>query len=568
MHTRYPSMGEVFFALCKSVDTPVSLGAWLRFEHNQLALAEMEISPGDYHDAESFAVDYLVVSFLSKYKGLKTGLNLEDEALRKFETSETQCKETNIRLRKARSGATLCDAFTAGILFDAKRKISALLGRCSLFAIEPWFGWGPGATYEIPRRRSFVDTKVCELPFAVTRDSRGLFDSVVRSDRHWSDAVGASQPLTTEVNVCRQAAVPKSAKTHRLIAVEPRANSFLQKGVGGFIRSRLKRVGVNLDDQKRNQDGAKRAYTDRLATLDLKAASDTVAIELVYELLPLDWALLLDDLRSKYIETMSGEKVRLEKFSSMGNGFTFELESLIFWAITRSVVDALQGGGEVLVYGDDIICPQSCAPRVIDVLAFIGFTVNDQKSFTEGNFYESCGKHFFQGKEVTPIYQKETIVTSTGSSDSDGTLKESPVEIELLRLGNRLIRYAYRYGSEDRLLQWISSPWRRCWRGAASTKFFQIPLGTEGDDGWVLPADEFATRKQDRNFGISCKVMVFPQKRFPAHERALLAWTLRRGVKTEQPFGGEVTSSPDTTMSVPTAGTRWVMPSWEFAISF
>lgn len=548
---RYPSMREVFFALCKKVDSPVSLGAWLRFEHDQLALAKMEIKPKDYQDASAFAADYLVVSFLSKWKGLNTGLDLDAEAISKFITSENICFKTNQRIRKARCEPI--DQFTASIISMAKRKISALIGPCSLFKIEPWLGWGPGATYEIPRRRAFVDTKMAELPFAVTPAAEELFASVVGCDLHWSQAVKGT--LTTQVDRCRIAAVPKNAKTHRIIAVEPRANSFLQKGVGGYFRERLKRVGVNLDDQGLNQDGARRAFEEGLATLDLKAASDTVAIEVVYDLLPLEWALLLDDLRSPKAEMPDGSVRILEKFSSMGNGFTFELESMIFWAITSSVSDVLTPGGTVLVYGDDIICQAQCAQQVIECLAFLGFQVNEEKSFITGNFFESCGKHFFQGKEVTPIYQKETIES----------------EVELLRLGNRLIRYAFHKSDGCTLMGWTSSAWEYVYRSATWSRHFQLPLGTLGDDGWVVPADRFFTRRQDVNFGISCKVMVFPSRSLPAHEGVLLAWTLRRGaspMSNRETGRQEAAPSPETTRSVPTAGTRWVIPSWEFSLSF
>ena len=548
---RFPSMREVFFALCKKVDSPVSLGAWLRFEHDQLALAKMEINPRDYHDAEAFAADYLVVSFLSKWKGLKTGLDLEAEALSKFITSENICFKTNQRIRKARCEPI--DQFTATIISMARRKISALIGPCSLFKIEPWLGWGPGATYEIPRRRAFVDTKMAELPFAVTPAAEELFTSVVGCDLHWSQAVKGT--LTTKVDRCRIAAVPKNAKTHRIIAVEPRANSFLQKGVGGYFRERLKRVGVNLDDQSLNQDGARRAFEEGLATLDLKAASDTVAIEVVYDLLPIEWALLLDDLRSPKAEMPDGTVRVLEKFSSMGNGFTFELESMIFWAITSSVSDVLTPGGTVLIYGDDIICQARCAQQVVECLAFLGFTVNEEKSFITGNFFESCGKHFFQGKEVTPIYQKETIES----------------EVELLRLGNRLIRYAFHRSSGNTLLGWTSSAWEYVLRSATWSRYYQVPLGTLGDDGWVVPADRFFVRRQDVNLGISCKVMVFPSRSLPAHEGVLLAWALRRGaspMSNRETGRQEAAPSPDTTRSVPTAGTRWVIPSWEFSLSF
>lgn len=573
-----PSMREIFFALCKKVDTPVSLGAWLRFEHDQLALAKMEINPKDYQEAEAFAKDYLVVSFLSKWKGLKTGLDLDAEALQRFIAAEDICRETNLRIRKARLGGI--NPFVAAVIYTAQRKIAALIGPASYFKIEPWFGWGPGATYEIPRRRAFVDTKMSELPFAVTPKADRLFRSVLGDDLHWSSAVGPA--LTTKVEACRIEAVPKNAKTHRIIAIEPRANSFLQKGVGGYFRSRLKRVGIDLDDQSRNQRGARRAYEAGLATLDLKAASDTVAKEVVYELLPLEWAMLLDDLRSPLAEMPDGSKRSLEKFSSMGNGFTFELESLIFWAVVSSVVDMLTPGGEVLIYGDDIICPRETATQVIECLAFLGFQINNEKSFIEGNFFESCGKHFFQGKEVTPIYQKEVI----------------ECEVELLRLGNRLIRYAYSRSSGNSLLEWTSSAWETVYRRATWSKYFQLPLGTLGDDGWVVPADRFFARRQDVSLGLSCKVMTFISRSLPAREDVLLAWTLRKlagpfprlekdveermvsdipgpvmrpgksPMSSRENGRQEARIQVDATSHVPAAGTRWVMPSWEFSLSF
>jgi hypothetical protein len=114
-----------------------------------------------------------------------------------------------------------------------------------------------------------------------------------------------------------------------------------------------------------------------------------------------------------------------QKFSSMGNGFTFELESLIFWALSKSVSDF------VSVYGDDIIVDSTCRDRFVDLFRFCGFTTNESKSFWSGPFRESCGKHYFQGTDVTPIYQK----------DSDENIEN------LLASLNRLRRWYYRrYG--------------------------------------------------------------------------------------------------------------------------
>lgn len=105
---------------------------------------------------------------------------------------------------------------------------------------------------------------------------------------------------------------------------------------------------------------------------------------------------------------VDGRWIQLEKFSSMGNGFTFELETLIFWALVESLRDLRsQTGGRVSVYGDDIVCPSDIATDLIELLDFCGFEVNTKKSHWAGLFRESCGEHFFRGKNVTPIYQKE-----------------------------------------------------------------------------------------------------------------------------------------------------------------
>ncbi|DAD51440.1 RNA-directed RNA polymerase [ssRNA phage Esthiorhiza.2_40] len=565
-------ISEIFFALCKSVDSPVSLGAWLRFLHNQKALAEFEIRAADYQEQSAFELDYCVVSFLSKYKELDTGLDLEQEALRRFTTSEDLCRESNSRIREARKNSSYGEipdmSIISSVLWLAKRKIARLLGTWDSQKIENLYGWGPGATSDLKRRRAFVDRKLCELPISVTPKALPYIRRAIGGDLHWSsvilevaveDLMGpfcflpSVFQLTTE---CVIDTVPKNAKTHRVIAKEPRANGFLQKGVGSYIRKRLKRVGIDLDDQTANQEGAKRAFEEQLATLDLKAASDSMPIELIYELLPVEWAEALNDLRSPQARLPDGSTITLQKFSSMGNGFTFELETLIFWAVASSVSSLFSSGAAVLVYGDDIICKQEIADKVIVLLAFCGFQVNKEKSFTSGVFYESCGKHFFKGSEVTPVYQKEPVTT----------------EVSLLRCGNRIIRLAKRLGGPDQLRKELSAPWHAAWRMGKFTRQFQLPLGAEGDDGWILPAIYFSTRPQDINLGMSCRVFRLANPvRLPANEGALLAWTLRRGVCTESPYGGFVTSSPDTPTSgdpVLYPGRRWVMPSGEFALSF
>jgi hypothetical protein len=145
-------------------------------------------------------------------------------------------------------------------------------------------------------------------------------------------------------------------------------------------------------------------------TVDLSSASDSVTIELVRRVLPPDWFYYLDLVRSKQTDVDGVAHVN-EMFSSMGNGFTFELESLLFLAITRAV--AFFGGvrGQISVYGDDIIAPSELSQNLTSALAFCGFRLNDSKSFWTGSFRESCGKHWYGGRDVSPFYIREPFHT-------------------------------------------------------------------------------------------------------------------------------------------------------------
>jgi hypothetical protein len=203
--------------------------------------------------------------------------------------------------------------------------------------------------------------------------------------------------------------VPKNYKVDRTIAIEPDMNIYVQKGIGGVIRGRLRGIGVNLDDQTKNQRLARvGSLSGRLATIDLSMASDCISRAIVEKLIRSDWLTALGQCRSPFGVLPSGEKIFYQKYSSMGNGYTFELETLIFlslayaWArIHGEDVD------RITVYGDDIIVPSTMAEGFCGLLSWCGFTPNTKKSYWTGPFRESCGKHYFQGYDITPFYVKE-----------------------------------------------------------------------------------------------------------------------------------------------------------------
>lgn len=207
--------------------------------------------------------------------------------------------------------------------------------------------------------------------------------------------------------------VPKNSDIDRVACKEPDINVFLQKMFGSQIRTCLKKVGIDLNDQSINGELARIASIDgSLATLDLSAASDSVTEELVRLLLPPDWFYYLNEVRSHRID-IDGETHHLKMFSSMGNGFTFELESLIFYSLARATNRYLGVRGRISVYGDDIITPSAAARCLVSVLRAVGFQVNDEKSFFEGAFRESCGAYWHNGINVKPFFLKGPLLRLT-----------------------------------------------------------------------------------------------------------------------------------------------------------
>jgi len=214
----------------------------------------------------------------------------------------------------------------------------------------------------------------------------------------------------------RYSTVPKTALTDRSIAAEPSINVFYQLGLGTELKRRLKYRGhwdLKKAQTLHRQVAESSSVSREFATLDLSNASDTVCKTLVKILLPHAWFEVLDSLRSKKT-LIDGKWVVLEKFSSMGNGFTFELETIIFAALSAVVTRKCGHGGwlgrDVFVFGDDIIVKSDVARPLKLVLEFFGFSLNDDKSFYgDEGFRESCGGDFFAGLPVRPYFLKEDL---------------------------------------------------------------------------------------------------------------------------------------------------------------
>jgi hypothetical protein len=416
---------KLLYDLYSAFDTPIAHRAkslLLRDQWN--ALTALTVNPSEYDDPVAFARDYLIAEIASKVPPSVAGSTpvlLEAQALKKFRESEVACEQVNKRLPLVDSIAfrNLYGHDVREVFCLARDKIHQLLGTLNLSDLSRSFGFGPGATTRLNRSKADLYYKMGSKPHTTLQCS--ALSAAAVGFTHEGDAVNlwAVQLSEASANLspleivegCRITTVPKNAKTDRTIAIEPDLNMYVQKGIGGFIRNQLLRVGVDLSDQTHNQRLAKAGSEDgSLATIDLSAASDSVSLKLVNVLLPDDWFWVLNSTRSHSGVFASGDVIRFQKFSSMGNGFTFELESLIFWALSKSVVQYLQLRDRRLgIYGDDIIISTKGFDLLKKVLNVAGFNLNAKKTFSDGPFRESCGKHYFRGVDVTPFYLRKEV---------------------------------------------------------------------------------------------------------------------------------------------------------------
>lgn len=211
--------------------------------------------------------------------------------------------------------------------------------------------------------------------------------------------------------------VPKNDKISRCICTEPTLNTWFQLGVGTMLERRLKsRFGIDLATQQfKNRELARLgSITDGLSTIDLSSASDSISMRMLEWALPPLMFRMLQKFRTPVTEVPGLGAVELDMISTMGNGYTFPLQTALFACAVvaclhfrgiperRNRSDSLWG-----VYGDDIICPSSVTSDVIELLNLLGFRINDDKSFVKGPFRESCGADFYLGTDIRGVYAKK-----------------------------------------------------------------------------------------------------------------------------------------------------------------
>lgn len=279
---------------------------------------------------------------------------------------------------------------------------------------------GPGSSLGSPENDFYTKLFNCKL----TTTNRTLYESYRSSSTRSVLHCTAERNRVSMHGDCEEVRhskllfVPKRNDISRTICVEPSLNMFYQLGLARVLERRLRQVyAIDLSVQPDlNREMARLGSIDgSYSTIDLSSASDSLSVGVLKAILPRDFFSWLMALRTPSTKLPDGRVVELRMISTMGNGFTFPLETIIF----ASVVDAayrvsglkLQRNsvgrhGNFAVFGDDIIVKKQCFSAVTRLLWLLGFSVNTSKTFFEGPFRESCGADWFLGQPVRGVYIK------------------------------------------------------------------------------------------------------------------------------------------------------------------
>lgn len=184
-------------------------------------------------------------------------------------------------------------------------------------------------------------------------------------------------------NYSRLSSVRKNSETDRPISMEPMFNMMAQLSFAKDLRAGLSRK-YGYDLNTRAQLHRTLIRHGNKATVDLRNASNSNWWCVIRALWPKSLVGTLERLRTP-VCYYKGKYHHYNMLAPMGCGFTFEVMSITLLHLAR----VLDPGATV--FGDDIIIEADQYEPFRALLVALGWEINGDKTFVEGNFRESCG---------------------------------------------------------------------------------------------------------------------------------------------------------------------------------
>lgn len=373
------------------------------------------------HDASpSYVASKMLERSLTKKYRDGISSNAEDAAYEKFLLVNSRCKEWELNLQFSWEEElfgtfkkVLDDFFhPSGQPLDLSEQAIFDRGRC-----------GPGASLGANGVDFYTKLFSSDLT-ATSLEVYYQYAAWCAQDPKWRDAEFdrlTSFGLPTITHESSVTFVPKNRDTLRTICTEPNLNMFAQLGIGEILADRLRSLfGIDFSiQQERNAELARLgSIGGAIDTIDLESASDSMSLRMLESVLP-DWVFETLLWYRCPLTRVRGERVKLHMISTMGNGFTFPLQTIIFTCAVQAVAKQFEHDYKFMcradlpwspwgVFGDDIALPSSMTARLCRLLNILGFKVNSEKSYTDKYmaFRESCGSDYYRGHNVRGVYLK------------------------------------------------------------------------------------------------------------------------------------------------------------------
>lgn len=337
---------------------------------------------------------------------------LRDRALETFLATEHENRWRNNRIV---AGEGLTNDLILRLV-RARGIIKLIIGETPPISVLEGCHFSGGASTSRTRRTSFTELKYVPTWDSLNCSERALpfWKLASRMNMYAYETAAECDVIRGVVinNTSTWSSVPKDALTERSIIIGNDANTYLQRGAGVFIGDSLRRFGIDLTDQSLNRALAARAsQCGTLTTHDAVDSSNRIVLEAVRLLLGDGWFRYLDAISERECVLPDGSIHKLELFSSMGNGFTFELQSLIYFALALASqpLPIREAKRDIGVFGDDVILRTTSYPKFLELIHFLGMEGNQKKSYSVGFFRESCGGHFLHGRDISPFYIRHPL---------------------------------------------------------------------------------------------------------------------------------------------------------------
>lgn len=412
-------------------------------------------------DTELFRAQYVSAHFFDRYffadevAGSKL---LEEKALNKLSTNLERGAKANAQLVHGEASPVLY-----AVLAKARLHAARILGPLDLDAIFEQCKHGPNSTLSVPYKNAYLDVKYGDL--CGTEDAQRIFlsnylawDTNLRSG---FDERATPQECTLPLPVLgnKISFVPKRFDSLRTMAFEPTLNQFFQLGTGSFVSLKLThKTSIDLASQpdvhRRLALLASKYPELGIATLDWSEASDRQWIEIFALVLSPDWFNWLMQIRSPTAVLPDGRRVDLPMMGTMGCGFTFPLQTLLYYVLLDALAEqfGIPSLG-ISVFGDDCLVPSALVPFVQWMANALSWKLNADKSFWDGDFRESCGMDAFRGIQVRPFFiERPADVTSKNHLKAwsyavfNGVMRVLPAHCSTGPVWEWLMKFHWLYG--------------------------------------------------------------------------------------------------------------------------